>query len=100
MTSDRTPTAAHDDMDIAALLRAVWERKLLLAGLVIGAGVAVMTVLTLMTPRYTSEAQILIDNDETAVTRPVNRSSSDRTTSRWAGSSMRFTVSPGSASMS
>ncbi|MGI9385445.1 MAG: GumC family protein [Methyloligellaceae bacterium] len=50
---------------------------MLLGGLVIGAGVAVVTVLSLMTPRYSSEAQILIDNDETAFTRPVNRSSNN-----------------------
>lgn len=75
MTSHRTPIVSPDDIDIAALLRAVWDRKLLLAGLVIGAGVAVMVGLSLTTPRYSSEAQILIDNDETAFTRPVNRSS-------------------------
>lgn len=77
MDFDRTPTASPDDIDIAALLRAVWDRKLLLGGLVIGAGLAVMTVLSLMTPRYSSAAQILIDNDETAFTRPVNRSSNN-----------------------
>ena len=41
--------------------------------MVVGAGMAVMVALTFVTPRYTSQARILIDNEETVFTRPVTR---------------------------
>ncbi len=66
------PPASADDIDIAALGRAVWARRGIVAGLALIAGVLTYVILSMMTPLYTSEARILINNEETAFTRPAN----------------------------
>lgn len=66
------PPATADDIDIAALGRAVWARRGLVAGLALIAGVLTYVILSMMTPLYTSEARILINNEETSFTRPAN----------------------------
>lgn len=63
---------AANDIDVAALWHAIWDRKLLILSAVLIVGAATYTILSLLTPQYSSEARILIDNDESAFTRPTN----------------------------
>lgn len=64
-----------DDVDLGALWRAVVRKKGLLAGLVISASLATFIALQFVTPLYTSQARVLIENDETAFLRPRNEQS-------------------------
>lgn len=67
----RTAPTSPDDIDIRALGRAVWMRWRLIAALVAAAGALTFVGLSFFTPLYTSEARILINNEESAFTRPA-----------------------------
>lgn len=63
--------SSRDDIDVAALGRAVKLRHRLLIGVAVVVGVGTYIVLSLMTPRFSSEARLLIDSEETVYTRPT-----------------------------
>ena len=67
---DHRPDA--DDIDMQALGRAVWRVKGWIFGLAIAAGLATFIGLSMVRPFYRSEARILIQNDESAYTRPTS----------------------------
>ena len=59
-----------DDVDIAALWRAIADRKSYLFGVALTAGLLTFIALQFVTPLYTSQARILIEHDEPAFMRP------------------------------
>ena len=61
-----------NDVDVAALWHAIWGRKLLIVCVVFLVGFLTFSGLKTVTPEYTSEARILIENDESAFTRPTS----------------------------
>lgn len=63
--------SSHGDIDIAALWRAIWRRKFLLLGLTLGAALLAFFGLGLIRPLYTSEVRVLIEDQESAYTRPT-----------------------------
>lgn len=71
----RAPAA--QDIDLPTLGQALWRAKTTVLALAIGAGVLTFVVLSMMRPLYTSEARILIQNDESAFTRPANEQGRD-----------------------
>lgn len=60
-----------DDIDLATLGSALWRAKGWILGLAIGAGLVTFVGLSMMRPLYTSEARILVQNEESAFTRPT-----------------------------
>jgi uncharacterized protein involved in exopolysaccharide biosynthesis/Mrp family chromosome partitioning ATPase len=62
---------AREDVDLPTLGRALWRAKGWILGLALGAGFITFVALSMMRPLYTSEARILIQNDESAFTRPA-----------------------------
>ncbi len=73
MTKSHKP--AHDDVDLPTLGRALWNAKGWILGLALGAGAITFAILSMMRPLYTSEARILIQNEESAFTRPAEDNS-------------------------
>lgn len=61
---------APDDIDLGALWRAVAGKKRLLAGIVTGAALVTFIALQFVTPLYTSQARILIEQDDPFFLRP------------------------------
>ncbi len=66
-----------DDVDLAALGAALWRAKGWIFGLALGAGVVTFLGLSMVRPLYTSEARILVQNEESAFTRPTSDSGRD-----------------------
>ena len=69
------PTAqptASDDIDIAALLRAISRRKFWIAAFAVAAGVATYVALSFVTPLYSSQARILIEREVNSYKRPAD----------------------------
>lgn len=64
--------SSSDDIDIAALLRAVGRRKWRIAFLAAAASIATYIGLTFVTPQYSSEARILIEREENSYKRPAD----------------------------
>ena len=71
LQSDRQPAAmAGGDIDLGVLRDALWRRKSLILGLtLLAAGIAFIAV-NLVTPRYKSEARVLIEMRESIFLRP------------------------------
>ena len=67
----RSRADAADDIDLATLGGALWRAKGLILALVLLAGAVTFIGLSMMRPLYTSEARILIQNEESAFTRPT-----------------------------
>src|SRR5680860_530897 len=65
-------SAAADDIDLATLGAALWRAKGWILGLALGAGVVTFIGLSMMRPLYTSEARILVQNEESSFTRPTS----------------------------
>jgi len=63
---------ATPDIDLSTLGRALWHAKTKILVLTIGAGVLTFVILSMMRLLYTSEARILIQNDESAFTQPAD----------------------------
>ncbi|HZJ12131.1 MAG TPA: Wzz/FepE/Etk N-terminal domain-containing protein, partial [Methyloceanibacter sp.] len=63
---------AEEDIDLQTLGRALWRAKGWILGLAIGAGLATFIGLSMVRPLFTSEARILVQNDESAFTRPTS----------------------------
>ena len=59
------------DIDLAGLGRALWRAKAWVLGIAIGCGVVTFIGLSMMRPLYTSESRVLIQNEESAFTRPA-----------------------------
>src|SRR5215213_511372 len=70
---------AVDELDLGGLGRAVWRKKRWIIGLtLLAAGLAFVAV-NLMTPRYKSEARVLIETRENIFLRPEAEKSLERT---------------------
>src|SRR5690554_4630917 len=61
----------RDGIELATLGAALWRAKGWIFALALGLGVVTFVALSMMRPLYTSEARILIQNDESAFTRPT-----------------------------
>jgi uncharacterized protein involved in exopolysaccharide biosynthesis len=61
---------AADELDLGALARAVWRRKRLIAVLTVGAAAIAYFAASTITPRYRSEARVLIESRENIFLRP------------------------------
>jgi uncharacterized protein involved in exopolysaccharide biosynthesis len=71
--------SAEGQLDLGALMRALWRRKWWLIVPAAIVGIAAAVVVNVLTPVYRSEAQVLIENRETAYNRPEGADrSSDR----------------------
>jgi uncharacterized protein involved in exopolysaccharide biosynthesis/Mrp family chromosome partitioning ATPase len=77
LTQPHQSRPASPDIDLPTLGRALWRAKRTILGLAIGAGALTFVVLSMMRPLYTSEARILIQNDESAFTRPADDQARD-----------------------
>lgn len=77
MTRANDNSQAVEDIDVATLGRALWRAKGWILGLAIGAGVVTFIALSMMRPLFTSEARILIQNDESTFTRPASEQGFD-----------------------
>ncbi|WP_108680503.1 Wzz/FepE/Etk N-terminal domain-containing protein [Methyloceanibacter sp. wino2] len=64
-----------DDIDLGSLGAALWRAKGRIIALSLLAGAITFIALSMMRPLYTSEARILVQNEETAFTRPTNEQS-------------------------
>lgn len=71
---------AIDELDLGALGRALWRRKHLILGLTLLAAGLAFAAVNLVTPRYKSEARVLIETRDNIFLRPE----ADRTTERAA----------------
>jgi succinoglycan biosynthesis transport protein ExoP len=69
---------AESELDLAALGRALWARKFAILAVTALAAVLSFLAVTMITPRYKSEARVLIENRET----PYNQAQGDRTPER------------------
>ena len=81
--SDGRLGVAHaiDDIDIAAIGRALWRRKYRIILLTLGAAGLAFAGVNMLTPRYRSEARVLIETRENIFLRPEAEKNLDRTTS-------------------
>ncbi len=73
-TTESTLPPTEPELDLSALGRALWARKFAILG--VTAAVAILSYLAvgMITPRYKSEAKVLIENRET----PYNQAQPDR----------------------
>jgi uncharacterized protein involved in exopolysaccharide biosynthesis/Mrp family chromosome partitioning ATPase len=71
VSKSRPSYSAADDVNLATLGSALWRAKGWIFGLALGMGVITFIGLSMMRPLYTSEACILIQNDESAFTKPT-----------------------------
>lgn len=69
-----------DELDLGALGRAIWRRKRLIIGLTLLAAAIAFAAVNYVTPRYKSEARVLIETRDNIFLRPE----ADRTTERAA----------------
>jgi uncharacterized protein involved in exopolysaccharide biosynthesis/Mrp family chromosome partitioning ATPase len=74
-------TQAIDDVDIGAIGRALWRRKYRIILLTLLAAGLAFAGVNLVTPRYRSEARVLIETHENIFLRPEAEKNVDRTTS-------------------
>lgn len=58
------------EIDLGALGRALWRRKMLIVGLTLAAAAIAFAAVNLITPRYKSEARVLIETRENIFFRP------------------------------
>lgn len=72
MTQSHEHRPDAEDIDLQTLGRALWRAKGWILGLAIAAGFATFIGLSMVRPLYTSEARILVQNDESAFTRPTS----------------------------
>jgi uncharacterized protein involved in exopolysaccharide biosynthesis/Mrp family chromosome partitioning ATPase len=69
---------AIDELDLAALGRALWRRKGLIAALTLLAAGLAFAAVNLVTPRYRSEARVLIETRDNIFLRPDAEKALDR----------------------
>ena len=76
---DRQPAAAPvGDIDLGALRHALWRRKFLILGLTLLTAATAFAAVNLVTPRYKSEARVLIETRENIFLRPDADKNTDR----------------------
>jgi uncharacterized protein involved in exopolysaccharide biosynthesis/Mrp family chromosome partitioning ATPase len=68
-----------DELDLGALGRALWHRKRLIFGLTLVAASVAFLAVNMVTPRYKSEARVLIETRENAFLRPEAERAGERT---------------------
>src|SRR5215471_16783617 len=66
------------DVDLGALGRALWRKKALITGLTLLVAATAFAVVNLITPRYMSEARVLIETRENVFFRPDAEKSMER----------------------
>ena len=71
-TYQNTAAQQRADVDIGTLMRSIWRSRGWITAVVLSVGLAAYMAMAQMTPMYTSEAHILIDNGESAYTRPAS----------------------------
>src|SRR5262245_24475879 len=69
---------AIDELDLGALGRALWRRKGLIAALTLLAGGLAFAAVNMVTPRYRSEARVLIETRDNIFLRPDAEKALDR----------------------
>ncbi|HEY4407694.1 MAG TPA: GumC family protein, partial [Xanthobacteraceae bacterium] len=62
--------AAVEELDLGALGRALWRRRISILALTLGAAVIAFIAVSLITPRYKSETRVLIETRENIFLRP------------------------------
>jgi len=72
LTKSHAARPVAEEIDLQTPGRALWRAKGWILGLAIGAGLATFIGLLMVRPLYTSEARILVQNDESAFTRPTS----------------------------
>ena len=72
--------AAVEEVDLGALGRALWRRKYSILVLTLGAAGAAFLTVGLITPRYKSEARVLIETRENVFLRPEAEKASEPAT--------------------
>ncbi len=70
--------AAESELDLSALGRALWARKFAILTVTLAAAVLSFAAVSMITPRYKSEARVLIENRET----PYNQAQGERSQER------------------
>lgn len=70
--------AKPEDIDVAALGRALWRAKTWIVSLSILAGLVTFVGLSMMRPLYSSEARVLIENDNSPFTRTATDQGRDQ----------------------
>ncbi len=75
---DATTETGESALDLAALARALWQRRRWIVVPTLIAALASFAVVNLMTPRYKSESRVLIESRETV----YNRAEGDRNVER------------------
>jgi polysaccharide biosynthesis transport protein len=79
--SDGRPDAASAaEVDLGALGGALWRKRFLIAGLTLAAAAIAFAAVNLITPRYKSEARVLIENRENIFFRPDAEKATERGT--------------------
>ena len=77
--SDRPSNPAlAADIDLGAVGRALWRKKFLVLGLTLFAAAVAFVAVNLITPRYKSEARVLVEARENIFFRPDAEKSLDR----------------------
>src|SRR5262245_65479091 len=69
---------AIDELDLTALGRALWRRKGLIATLTLFAGGLAFAAVNMVTPRYKSEARVLIETGDDIFLRQDDEKALDR----------------------
>jgi len=78
---DRSPgLAPAGDIDLGALRRALWRKKFLILGLTLLTAAIAFAGVNYVTPRYKSEARVLLEMHENIFLRPDAEKTTDRTT--------------------
>ena len=72
------PAQAVDEIDLGALGRALWRKKKTILGLTFIAAAIAFIVVTAMTPRYRSEARVLIETRDNIFLRPEADKATER----------------------
>ena len=85
MRRDRAPSAsaapieaADGELDLRALGMALWRKKRWIILPTVAAAILAFLAVNMITPRYRSEARVLIENQETAYNRPEADKSGER----------------------
>ena len=79
-SDDRSGTASPAEIDLGALGGALWRKRFLIAGLTLAAAAIGFAAVNLITPRYKSEARVLIETRENIFFRPDAEKASERGT--------------------
>jgi polysaccharide biosynthesis transport protein len=72
------PIEAEGELDLGALGRALWRKRRRIVIPTILAALLAFVAVNMLTPRYLSEARVLIENRETSYSRPENDRTVDR----------------------